>query len=235
MPADFPDWITAANSAVQSISGGLWAGTTAKVPIGAYQSLYVSNFLAPPGVLTAVRGDWYADVNSGAILESFYMTSVAGASDGFMRYKAPVRGGALQLVPIAGTGGQLWAMIGSPVAIPKLCVVNDSTVGRNMSFAGVFVGGTQVIVPANDGLDNVMRINGDAYLSIFANTAGNLYISYIDAHGVAQLENIATVAAATTLNTRAIFPVAQCNLVYIPAGPNAAGTCAVVVMPLSVT
>ena len=234
MPNDLPDWVSGASSAATFITSQALNGPQT-IRVAAFQSVNLFiNRVALANANFCVQADWLTDDVSAFITETAFLTCMAGATGNGAHWRMPVRGGALKLTVIAGANLYNVAAFGSPNPVAKFAMGNDASAGRDLINTSVFVGGTPVIVGANDGLGQDVTLNGDVTISLFSNTTGNLYWNYIAANGVAKLIFISAVAASTSLVVKTPAPCASVNLVFIPSGPNAAGSVSANIQPSAI-
>lgn len=219
-----PDWVVATNNRGTVVSQtSLAAGASLTLDVSPYQSVVVRAETHPVSSQLCYTGTWYPDTTLSAFIDQFSLTTPVdiGISSN-AGCESPVKGGALVIKNNGATAFNL-TVTGFSRVVSAYRVLPSNIGAKRYTNNVAFVAGTQYALTGIDVASNIYAANGTSTINTASNTAGTLYVVWVDYGNNQTLTPIQTVAAAGFTTTQVALPQQLVSFVFIPSAPNAAG------------
>lgn len=229
---DLPDWTQATSNAGTVLNNAvLPIGQQLVIDVSNNDSLVINAVGTTTNTPVAISTQWFTATSGGASVtfqDFSAVPSVAGNS--FLGVETPVYASALFINNNSGQAINL-VIIGSSRTVTAPRVLGDAYPSRRFAASTNMVSGTQYLMARTDTGPTAYNANAQATLTAQSNTAGNLYVRYVNSSTSISLTPVMAIVAAGFTQATIALPQGAVDFVFIPTANNAAGSITLDIAP----
>lgn len=232
MPIDTPDWVQTVGTQSRLVDFlPIGASSSQTFDMSSFNSYFAKLSVADASLPCRVNISHHATVLDPNTLEydTATATNIGGLSQIFCY--GPVLGGAVTFNNLTAASCGL-ILAGSGVQLSEWVIGHQNVTPRQLAASGSWTALALIPIPVADSGDAWTYVNGQAFVSAFANVQGNFFVQYIDQGGTLRsIPVIAIGAGGGTVSANVNIPKAGVSWVFQPSSTIASGSATIAVIP----